>query len=470
MSLRAILTVTMVVLAALVCAAAAALVLGAAFFHRSAAGLDDAVESVRLAEAVEVDLLVHGQRRAAGATGTDAPLEARLRRSVAQMYRYSGSPEETALIRDMEASIADYLALGSRAGAAAASPPVPQDPTMLKALAAVDRVVEINVRQAREVQERAASWDRSARLVGLSAAAALLLGLAVVLFWVRSLAMRPIIEVGEVMRRFGEGERTVRAREEGPAELVAVARTFNEMASGLERQREAQLAFLAGIGHDLINPLSALRLNIGIVGPDRPLPPEADVRAVFLRLERQVEKLRRMISDLLDAARVETGQLSLELQVCELKDLVAGVVEHHRQASPTHPITVSLPRTPVPVRCDPLRIEQVLANLVANAIKYSPKGGPIEVALAPHDGHAVVTVTDEGLGIPPEDRPHVFEPFRRGSRVRGIAGLGLGLAVARRIVEAHGGRIELDDAPRAGAAFRVSLPTAAPAPLVVPRG
>jgi signal transduction histidine kinase len=460
-SLRAILTVTMVVLAALALAAALALVMGAAFFHRSAADLDDAVESVRLAEAVEVDLLVHAQRRTAGARGADAALESRLRRNAAQMYRFSGSPEETALIRDMETSFDAYLAAADRAGAASARPPDPPDPAMANALAAVDRVVEINVRQAREVQESAAAWDRRVRIVGSAAALALVVGLAAVLLWVRGLALRPVIQVAEAMRRFGAGERTVRAREDGPAELVAVARTFNEMASALERQREAQLAFLAGIGHDLINPLSALRLNIGLVGPDRPLPAEADVRALFQRLERQVEKLRRMISDLLDAARVETGQLSLELQVCELKDLVAGVVEQHRRAAPDHAITVSLPPAPVPVRCDPLRIEQVLGNLVGNAIKYSPKGGPIEVALAAHDGHAVVTVADQGLGIPPEDRPHVFEPFQRGSRVRGMAGLGLGLAVARRIVEAHGGSIELDTAPRTGAAFRVTLPTAA---------
>ena len=420
MSLRAILTVTMVVLATLAIAAALALVLGAAFFHRSAVDLDDAVESVRLAEAVEVDLLVHGQRRAAGTSGTDAALESRLRRNVAQMYRFSGSPEETKLIRDMETGIDAYLAASDRRRAASAVAPAPPDPAL-----------------------------------------ALLVGVTAVLLWVRGLALGPIIHVAEAMRRFGAGERTVRAREEGPAELVAVARTFNEMASGLERQREEQLAFLAGIGHDLVNPLSALRLNVAIVGPGRPLPPEPEVRVLFQRLERQVEKLRRMISDLLDAARVETGQLSLELQVCELKDLVAGVVEQQRQAAPAHPITVSLPPAPVPVCCDPLRIEQVLTNLVGNAVKYSPKGEPIEVSLAAQDGRAVVTVTDQGLGIPPEDRPHVFEPFRRGSRVRGIAGLGLGLAVARRIVEAHGGRIELDSAPRTGAAFRVSLPTAA---------
>ena len=303
-----------------------------------------------------------------------------------------------------------------------------------------------------------AAWDRWARSVGTATALALVAGVATVLLWVRARVLRPLFRLADAMRRFGAGERKTRAAEEGPAELLAVARTFNEMASALERQREAQLAFLAGIGHDLVNPLSALRLNVALVSPDRPLPGENDVRAVFGRLERQVEKLRRMISDLLDAARVETGQLSLELHPCELKDLVAEVVEHYRQAAPDHPIAVSLPPEPVPVRCDPLRIEQVLSNLVGNAIKYSPAGTPVEVAVSQDDGRATVTVTDHGVGVAPEDRPHLFEAFRRGSRARGIAGLGLGLAVARRIVEAHGGRIELDSAPTAGSIFHLILP------------
>ena len=457
MSLRAILTVTMAVLTALAVAAAMSLVLSAAYFHRAAVGLADAVESVRLAEAVEVDLLAHGQRRGrveAAPPVSLAALESRLRQNVAQMYRFSGSPEETELIREMERRVNAYLAAGPRA----------RDEEMSAALDAVDRVVELNVRQAREVQDRAAAWDRWARIGGSSAGLALVAGLVAVLLWVRGRALRPIFHVADAMRRFGAGERTARAREEGPTELVEVAQTFNEMASALERQREAQLAFLAGIGHDLLNPLSALRLNMALVSPDRPLPRESDVRAVFQRLERQVEKLRRMISDLLDAARVETGQLSLELHRCELTDLVADVVDHYRQAAPGHPIAVSLPPDPVPVRCDPLRIEQVLSNLVGNAIKYSPDGTPVEVAVTHDDGRATVTVTDQGVGVAPEDRPHLFEPFRRGSRARGVAGLGLGLAVARRIVEAHGGRIELDSARTAGSTFHLILPIASGPP------
>jgi len=464
-SLRAILTVTMAVLTALAVAAAASLVVSARYFHRAAVGLADAVESVRLAEAVEVDLLTHGHRR--GRVEAVPPvslgaLESRLRQNVAQMYRFSGSPEETDLIRAMETRMDAYLAAADRARDAAPGTVGARvlDAEMGAALDAVDRVVEINVRQAREVQDRAAVWDRWARTFGSVVALALVAGLTAVLLWVRGRAFRPMFQIADAMRRFGAGERTARAREAGPAELLEVARTFNQMATALERQREAQLAFLAGIGHDLLNPLSAVRLNVALVAPDRPLPRESDVRAVFERLERQVEKLRRMISDLLDAARVETGQLSLELQPCELKDLVEEVVEHYRQAAPGHPIALSVPHKPVAVRCDPLRIEQVLSNLVGNAIKYSPNGTPVEVAVTHDAGRATVTVTDQGVGVAPEDRPHLFEPFRRGSRARGIAGLGLGLAVARRIVEAHGGRIELDSAPTAGSIFHLILPSA----------
>ena len=466
MSLRAILTVTMVALAALAIAAALALVVGAAYFHRAAVGLDDAVESVRLAEAVEVDLLAHGQRRGAlPVDGAGGVLEARLRPNVALMYRFSNSPEEAALIREMEARVGAYLEAADRVRVPEPSRRAgPPDEAMTAALQAVDRVVEINVRQAREAQQSAAAWDRWARTFGSAAALALVAGLPAILLWVWGRALRPIFHMAEAMRRFGSGERAARAHEEGPAELVAVARTFNEMASGLERQREAQLAFLAGIGHDLVNPLSALRLNVGLVQPGRPLPSEPEVRALFQRLDRQVEKLRRMISDLLDAARVESGQLSLEPQACDLRQLLAEVVEQYRQAEPARTLTVSLPSGPVPLRCDPLRIEQVLGNLLGNAIKYSPRDGSVDVALAARDGQAVVTVTDRGSGIPAEDRPHVFEAFRRGTRVGGIPGLGLGLAVARRIVEAHGGRIELDPAPRTGSAFHVTLPTTPEAP------
>jgi signal transduction histidine kinase len=261
------------------------------------------------------------------------------------------------------------------------------------------------------------------------------------------------------MRRFGAGDRSARAPENGPAELLVTARTFNEMAAALERQREAQLAFLGGIAHDLRNPLATLKLTAAVATMDeRPLPPAAEIRTLFQRVDRQVVKLDRMVEDLLDAARVEAGRLSLELQRCDVRALVTEVVDQHRPAAPDHRIEVSLPADPVPVRCDPIRIEQVLANLVGNAIKYSPGGGRVRVGVTAEEGRATLSVTDQGLGIPFDEQGHIFEPFRRGARHDGIPGMGLGLSVARRIVEAHGGALDVESAPGAGSVFRVRLP------------
>jgi hypothetical protein len=185
------------------------------------------------------------------------------------------------------------------------------DAAMAPALAAVDRVVELNVRQAREVQESTAAWDRWARLFGLTAAAALLAGLAAVLLWVRNLALRPVIHVAEAMRRNEPEASWLRARPR---------RDGGAGGGGADVQRD---------GHGAGAPA---RGPVGLPGRDRPrqpaVRPPAQRRrgsaptgrrrlsprsAPFQRLDRQVEKIRRMISDVLDAG-VETGQLSLELR------------------------------------------------------------------------------------------------------------------------------------------------------------
>jgi signal transduction histidine kinase len=114
------------------------------------------------------------------------------------------------------------------------------------------------------------------------------------------------------------------------------------------------------------------------------------------------------------------------------------------------------------VSCDALRIEQVLTNLVSNAIKYSPRGGRVEVTLEQPGTEAILNVVDQGVGIPSDDQAHIFEPFRRSGASRELVpGAGLGLFVARRIVEAHGGRIEVESRPGAGSTFRVHLPLTA---------
>jgi signal transduction histidine kinase len=165
-----------------------------------------------------------------------------------------------------------------------------------------------------------------------------------------------------------------------------------------------------------------------------------------------------MIADLLDTTRLEAGQLEMRFAEADLGALAAGVVEGFQDGSPRHRLVATLPDAPLPVRCDPERIEQVIGNLITNAIKYSPEGGTIEVSAAARGDRVELAVRDSGVGIPADELAHVFDPFRRVAATRHVApGAGLGLFVVRRIVEAHGGTIEVDSAPGAGSTFRIGL-------------
>jgi signal transduction histidine kinase len=235
------------------------------------------------------------------------------------------------------------------------------------------------------------------------------------------------------------------------------------MAETLAEREKTQLTFLAGVAHDLRTPLQALKLTAaaGTMG-GTPLS-EDRLGQLLARISRQVEHLNRMVDDLLDRTRIEAGTLELRLHECDLRELAADVVELHRPISQEHQLELNVPRQPVRLRCDSTRISQVLTNLVHNAIKYSPAGGLVRVALEATATEVRITVTDEGLGIPPEDLARIFQPFKRvKSSKEKIPGVGLGLSVSRRIIQAHGGDIEVESRMGTGSTFRVRLPLAGP--------
>jgi signal transduction histidine kinase len=166
-----------------------------------------------------------------------------------------------------------------------------------------------------------------------------------------------------------------------------------------------------------------------------------------------------MISDFLETSRIEAGQLELVKQRCDARSLAVNAVELFRAGASIHELIAHVPDTPVDVVWDSLRMEQVANNLVSNAIKYSPAGGRVEVSVEQQGREVVLRVRDYGIGIPLEEQRTVFEPFQRGNVSRDmIAGVGLGLATARRIVEAHGGRMVLASSPGEGSTFSVYLP------------
>jgi signal transduction histidine kinase len=319
-------------------------------------------------------------------------------------------------------------------------------------------VVAVNRDDARAQRADAQRWKGTTTTAAI-ALGILLVGIAVaVIAWLRWRAFHPVLVLADAMRRFGRGERDARAVETGPAELREMSATFNEMANALVTQRQVQLAMLAGVAHDLRQPLSALVLSTSMLDPET-MPP-AELRRPIEISRRQVGRLERMIDDFLEMAKLDAEQLELRLRREDVCEPVRNAVEVHEGAARAR-IVLRLPAAPVHVQCDALRIEQVVANLVSNALKYSPPDTPVDVDVEVRGGEAVIRVTDRGPGLTADDQARLFEPFRRvGPAAREVPGIGLGLFVVRRIVTAHGGRIEVESERGHGARFVVYLPLA----------
>ncbi len=452
------LTAIMVGLSAVALATAVALVTLTSQLHRAASSIGDAVESVRLAELLERDLLLHDRSLELLAR---ADLATRLRRELIEARRYVGNDEERVMLEAADTTVKAYLATTETSAAPQEVGAGPAAESLERAFSSLEQLVQINSEQAAAAAAQAARWDHLGDILGVGAATALVLGVGGALLWLHASAFRPVSAIADAMRRLGGGERSARALEKGPLELRIIARQFNEMATSLAHYQQNQLAFLAGVAHDLRNPLSALTLSTAQIADDRPLPGEERVRRVIAIVRRQSARLDQMLGDLLDAARVEAGHFELRPEERDCRVLVGETYDLYESISPVHRIALRLPPEVVPVRCDEGRMAQVLNNLLSNAIKYSPRGGRVEVAVQQREGEARIEVSDDGIGLSLEDQAQIFEPFHRaeGSAER-IPGAGLGLFVARRIVEAHGGRITVTSAPGAGSTFRVHLPLA----------
>lgn len=308
--------------------------------------------------------------------------------------------------------------------------------------------------KASEATNSAAAWNRMANIIGIVAAPVLLVGVVGTLMWLWRRSLQPLMDVTAAMTRFAEGDRDARVPETGPDEVRHIAASFNEMAGTLRQQHERQFAFVGGVAHDLRAPLHAIQVGVSLLEQDG-----RDAPRVRERVRRQVQHIERMLEDLVDRTRIEAGHLELRRETVDLREVVDRVVTDQRAFAPSHAFLSDLPEHPVSVHCDVLRIEQVLNNLLSNAVKYSPQATPVEIALDCADKAAVLSVTDHGIGMSPPDRTRIFEAFWRGSNVGGVAGAGLGLSVARKIVEAHGGQIDVCSEKGAGSVFSVRLPT-----------
>ncbi len=248
------------------------------------------------------------------------------------------------------------------------------------------------------------------------------------------------------------------------AARLAAERTskgLEEARAEAARANEAKDAFLATLSHELRSPLSAMLAWVGILqrrGDDAP----TRARAIGV-LERSVRTQTQLINDLLDVSRIVSGKLALEVAPVDLAAELRETLEALRPAADAKGVTldVQLSGRPLVVLGDEARLEQVVRNLVDNAIKFTPSGGHVRVLLEPTDGEARLTVADTGEGFPPELRTAIFDRFQqsRNPRTRQHGGLGLGLAIVRHLVEAHRGSVAADSkGPGRGATFTIRIP------------
>ena len=292
---------------------------------------------------------------------------------------------------------------------------------------------------------------------GLAAGA---LGILLVGFVSRRL-LAPIQALGSASRRLGGGDLAQRVSTSGPREISDLASSFNAMAGSLERAEEQRRNLVADVAHELRTPISNIQgyleaLKDGLIQPD------ADTLDT---IHQQVVHLARLVEDIRFLAQAEGGALSLNLEPNSLEEVLSRSVEACRARAEAKGVDLSLQvASGLPlVILDRTRIAQVVGNLLENAVNHTPQGGAVKVsAAATESGSARVTVEDSGEGIAPEEIPRVFERFYRvdHSRSRTTGGVGLGLTIAKRLVEAHGGAIHAESTQGHGSRFIFELPLA----------
>ena len=295
-------------------------------------------------------------------------------------------------------------------------------------------------------------------VIGTAAAALLIFG-----------PVRPRLRsLEEAARQVGAGDLSARAREDGGDEVAALARAFNQMTHDLHQRAEQLQAadrtrrlLLADVSHELMTPLTGMRGYLETLSLHaQSLDPETRERYLAI-IRDESQRVEHIVGDLLDLSRLEGGGESFDAQDVPLEDLFGRVVARHGRAAEDKGVEIVTNIAPGAeiVTGDPMRLEQALQNLAANALRHTPKGGTVSLDAAFERGAIVVAVTDTGSGIAPEHLPHVFDRFYKvdPSRTGKATGSGLGLSIVKAIVERHGGSVTVASRPGGGTTFTIKF-------------
>ncbi len=286
--------------------------------------------------------------------------------------------------------------------------------------------------------------------------------LAIVVAWAFGRrAMADVDATRMTLDAVADGRRDVRTGVTGRGELAELAEDVDGMVARLDAEERARRSLVAAISHDLRTPITSLQLLADAVHDG--VVDEATAREYAERMGTHVRALGALIDDLFELSRIESGELRWSMQQVALSELVEDTVDAMRPQAEAADVTVTAVMgadDPLALG-DPARLQRVLFNLLQNAIRHTPPDGTVTVRATTVGDGVEIEVADDGAGIPDDQRELVFAPFHRVDPSRSDGGTGLGLAISRAIVEAHGGRIWIADAP-VGTAVRVRLRTAVP--------
>jgi two-component system, OmpR family, sensor histidine kinase BaeS len=300
--------------------------------------------------------------------------------------------------------------------------------------------------------------DALVRTVVVSAglAALLALGVAVILSrWITG----PIVTLTDTIRSAEGGDRSARVGPiRAPDELAVLGAAFDRMADTIEREDTLRRAVAADVAHELRTPLAVLQANFEALTDGVTAPSPTNLSS----LHDEVLRLARTVDDLDTLAVAESAALRLDTHAVDLCDVAARSMDALRPAYTHKGVRLEASLSPATALADPHRVDQILMNLLTNALKFTEPRGSVTVTVTTDQGAPAIVVTDTGVGIPPDEQAHVFERFWRGKEAGRLAGSGIGLAVVHALVDAHHGTVALTSTPSEGTRVRVELPRAEP--------
>lgn len=282
----------------------------------------------------------------------------------------------------------------------------------------------------------------------------------VLAFFVSRWVTRPIASLTRGIERVGQGDFSGRVEVKGRSEMARLARAFNEMSQKVETLDQSRNQFVSNASHELKTPLTTMKILLESLIYQEDMDPA--LRAEFMEdINKEIDRLTMIIGDLLTLVQIDSKKMKLRREMMKLSDVVREAARRLRPLAEEHGLELAVSISEEgSMFADSAKIQQVVYNIIDNAIKYTPEGGQVRVTLSRSGKDAMLKIADSGVGIPQEDIPHIFDRFYRvdKARSRDTGGTGLGLSIVQQIVRLHGGSVTVESEVGKGSVFTILLP------------